>query len=570
MFKIDAKPDKKKGSGNIVDYLEKSEFKNTGFDYYQQFGMWKGEGSKHLSFGDNSINKGELDKLANCIHPTNGMKMGKKSKNGLEDSYLKTVLCAPKDFSLIYFLDTDLGQKELENDYRCSVNETIEFIEQFAYRKMNSRNELKKAKLIVADITHETSRPTKEQDKVSVLRPDPQKHEHLLFSRLCVDEEGKVGVLSQNLIFQNQIMIGTFFRKCLANKLRDRGYTLTRRVEFIDRDTKGTYTKNAPKIRVNTFAVEGITDEHRKYFSKRNSEIEALAQHYGTKTSVGKNKIANDYKQAKGNYERGELIEIWKNDANKLGLNNDYLQSLKGKKPVDNFLKNFRTDEELLASVVNNGKIYHKDIMSRLYEDEQWTGRKAEDVFTSLKKSGKISPEGKFVFKCNVDLSLILDKSKKLNNRIRVDKVKAYKILSSKGFTSDDLINNLVSHEQFSLLNSKTDNSIGTGLAKLIVDEEKREIREQREVERKWAQVRPAQNKKSENKSVSDSQAGLSDSGSLSSIEGLEGQLYDLNSKLSLAHLSESQKVRIALKMKILAKKIEEIKRKMINSKPKF
>ncbi len=336
MFKISKK---KTDKGSITKYLEKSEYKGTGFDYYQDFGTWKGLGAERLGLAGLPILAGEMDKLANCIHPKTGEKIGKKSRNGLDDAFLKTTLNAPKDFSLIYFLDETLGQKALEEDYRFAINETLKFMEEFALTKINSNNDMKKSGLIIANITHETSRPTKENDTKSILRPDPQKHDHPMISRLVVDENGKVSALSNKLFFKNQVMIGSFFRKSLANRLRDRGYTITRRTEFIDRDTKGTYSKNPPKVKINSFAVEGITDEHRKYFSKRNSEIEALAQKHGANTAMSKDFLANEYKTAKVNYERGELIEIWKEDAKKIGLTNEYLQSKKNMPPADNFLK---------------------------------------------------------------------------------------------------------------------------------------------------------------------------------------------------------------------------------------
>lgn len=556
MFNIDKKETKKekKGTGNIVAYLEKSEFKGTGYDYYQEFGTWEGLGAERLGIQGQPILKGEMDRLANCFHPKTNQKIGKKSRNGLEDSFLKTSLSAPKDFSLIYFLDETLGQKELEKDYRESVNATIKFMEQFCLTKINSNNDMKNSGLIIADITHETSRPTKEKDTKSILRPDPQKHEHTLISRLVVDENGKISALSNKLIFQNQIMIGSFFRKELANKLRKRGYNITKRTEYIERDRKGTYVKNSPKIKVNSFAVEGITDEHRKYFSKRNTEIEAMSQKLGANTAIAKNLIANNYKTTKGNYERYDLINEWKDDAKKIGLDNNYLQSLKNRPQADTFLSNFRTDEELLASVVNNGFIYHKDIFSRLYEDEQFTGRKAEDVFQSLVDSKKLSIDSKYKFKCLADLTKVIEKKKKFKNKVSIDKNKAFKILKSNKVSVDDFLNNKFTSEELDDL--IVDNKFSNKVEK--ISEVKINIK--------------APNVKSirENSNRVDNNIDSNVDSSASTIESLNGQLSDLNSKLSLAHISEIEKIKIKIKMDAIARQIIELRRKILNKKYKI
>lgn len=563
MFKIDKK--KTKSGGSIVEYLEKSEFKGTGYDYYQEFGTWEGLGAERLGLAGLPILKGEMEKLANCIHPKTGEKIGKKSKNGLDDAYLKTSLSAPKDFSLVYFLDESLGQKALEEDYRYAVKETLNFMEQFCLTKVNSNNEMKQAGLIIANISHETARPTKEKEKVSILRPDPQKHEHSLISRLVVDEDGKVSALHNRLYFHNQVMIGAFFRKELGNRLAKRGYQLTRRTEYVDRDTKGSYSKNQQKVKINTWAIDGITDEHRKYFSKRNNEIEALAQKFGAETAIAKDLIANDYKQAKFNYERGELIKEWKNDAQKIGLTNEYLQSIKNKNPMEGFLKNYRTDDELLASVVNNGDVYHKNIMARLYEDEAWTHRNAEERFKGMVESGKLKPNGKNKFTCTVDLSLIKKQSKKLNMKMATDRTRTYKILSSGKISDDDFLNNRLTHAAIDSLVNGIDILKDVALIMMLSKNSKNKDKEFQDGLKASAKSTNKKEVKNDDASV-DLGGGIS----LSSLEDIRGQISYLNSKLTLAHLSEQKKIEIRLKMEQLAKKLAQMKIDMLNQKPKL
>lgn len=168
-------PDKKdaKGKGgSVIKYFEKKEFNASIVDYFK-LGEWKGKGAERMGILNQPILEGELEQWAKTFHPKTGEKLGKSSKNGLDDAYLQTVFSPPKDFSLIYFLDTN-SQKELEEDWNYTLDKMHEFIDQFGETRVDSFNNLEEIGIVTAQFKHETARATDKNGKE--IRPDPQLH----------------------------------------------------------------------------------------------------------------------------------------------------------------------------------------------------------------------------------------------------------------------------------------------------------------------------------------------------------------------------------------------------------
>lgn len=412
-FKIHIKEKKdSRGKGkSIINYFETKEF-NASIVDYMKLGDWKCLGSELMGMKNSPILKGELEAFGNSIHPKTVVKIGKKSKNGLDDAYLQSVFSPPKDVSLIYFLDTTLGEQALKEDMRYTLDAMYKYAEAFGETRVNSFNETEKIGLVVAEFLHETARAT---DKNGVeVRPDPQIHAHMLWARLGIDKNGKGKKFENRKLFFNQITLGTYGRAVLSDRLRARGYSIDQHTEYEERVSKN----GLERVKINSFKVVGITDEHRSFFSNRSKEIKQLEEKYGTHSSKSRDLIANTNKKAKKDFSREELIEEWKKDANSIGLTNEHLQSIKG---LNNkfVLKNLKTDEELFTSIITNNKMYHKDIMSRLYEYQQYTGIKAEDIFNRWIKEDKVIKSGEFHYKSKFSL-VNKDKNRKgLNLKIK-------------------------------------------------------------------------------------------------------------------------------------------------------
>ena len=539
-------PDKKvtKGKGgSVIKYFEKKEFNASIVDYFK-LGEWKGKGAERMGILNQPILEGELEKWAKTFHPKTGEKLGKSSKNGLDDAYLQTVFSPPKDFSLIYFLDTNL-QKELEEDWNYTLDKMHEFIDQFGETRVDSFNNLEEIGIVTAQFKHETARATDKNGKE--IRPDPQLHAHMLKSRLGIDKDGKGRKLENRKLFFNQLVIGTYGRAVLADRLRERGYSIEKHTEYQERKTKN----GIDRVKVNSFRIVGITQEQRNFFSNRSSEIHELEEKYGTHSTKSRDLIANNNKKAKKEYSRDELIAIWKDDANKLGLTNDYLQSIKnvGNKSI---LDNLKTDEELFSSIITKNCMYKKDIMARLYEYQQYTGIKAEGVLNRWINEKKIERTGEFKFKSNIELKYQDKKRKALNLKIKTNPDKVLQVANIPDLGFDGLFDGTITNFLLAML-----------VNKLLSNE--RNSRYRREDEENAVRLSKNKEKKPEQK-VEDKIEVDTSFQIGETIKDVNAQIGEMHNKLLNPKVSEASKAKIAAKMEQLAQKIIYLRRKKLNA----
>lgn len=534
--------------GSVIKYFEKKEFEASIVDYFK-LGEWKGKGAERMGMLNAPILEGELEQWGKTFHPKTGEKMGKNSKNGLDDAYLQTVFSPPKDFSLIYFLDTTL-QKQLEEDWNYTLDKMHEFIEQFGETRVDSFNNLENIGLVTAQFKHETARAT---DKKGVeIRPDPQLHAHMLVSRLGIDKEGKGRKFENRKLFFNQLSIGTYGRAVLADRLRERGFSIEKHTEYQERKTKN----GVDRVKVNSFRIVGITQEQRDFFSNRSSEIHELEEKYGTHSTKSRDLIANNNKKAKKEYSRNELIEVWKKDGEKLGLTNDYIQSIKnlGNKSI---LDNIKTDEELFSSIIVRDNMYHKDIMARLYEYQQYTGIKAEDVLTRWTNEKKLEQTKNFQYKCKIDLKFT-DKRKaqlKMKKSSSPDKVLA--VAFSVSHCLSEVIDGLIDAYLLNLIikqNNKRNQRYDEEEKELAKEETKRisNLNSRRSVKKEAS---------NDNKIEVDTTFQIAES-----IKGVEAQIGTMHQKLLDPKVSEASKAKIAAKMEQLASKLVMLKKKKLNA----
>lgn len=522
---------KRNANKSVIDYLKEKEYKDTGIneEYYAN-GVWYGSGATALNLYKQDILLGELENHAKALHPKTLEKIGKSPKISADNCYLEAALSSVKDFSMFYFLDENLTEEDYKKDLLESLQETIEYIESLCEYRINSSNKIGKLKPIIAAIQHETSRPTK-KDKETI-RPDMQIHFHLLFSRLGIIENNEdCRTLYNRKIYKFQKAIGTKFRASQANKLRKRGFSIDKAVDYQE-------TENNKKIRINAFSVNGITIEERKLFSKRDNEIEYLAKKYNMTNYSGKQLIAQKSKSTKVKYNKEELKQIWKEDANEIGLTNNKIQSLKtfDKKYV---LKYAQTDESLLYYVAKcstnkkTGNLNITEVIAKLFENEQYTGECGLTKYNNWIKDKKITIIDDYNLKCNIDFTKKDIKEKKLKNKITVNSSKVYDVLNSKTFSLNDLIENKISKEDIDSLNIKKTSSV---------------------VEKK-------KNKLFDYGSVTE------DNSIAYTIEQIGVKISLLQSKLFDNKLTQIQRILIRLQIESLLQQIENLKKVKINIK---
>ena len=425
------------------DYYKKPEY--IVVEDYMSNGIWKGTGALKLNLFNTEMKKGQMESLADGVHPLTENKICKKDKSG--NPFQDYTLSATKYFSSMYFLDESLGEKAYQQDIQQCVNETVSYIESLASARINSKNEKADGKvgLVYVQVNHETARPTKEKETKTTIRPDFQIHFHLLVWNRVVCEDGVVRELRNKEIYFNQKVAGAYFRKMQAKMLRKRGFEIEKCSDYEEyvRDEKSL------KYKINSFKIKGISEEQMLMFSNRKKEIDYLAFKYGTTSNKGRDRIACDFRSSKILYDRNDLIKVWRDDAKKLGLTNNYIQSLKTFKKNDS-LKYLKTDENIFKYVIRNDKVYKRDILIKLHELSQFIDFDVNKKLDSFIKSGMLTEIAKNTYKCNIDLSKekIVKQERNLRNRITVDPSLVIKAFNISDINFHDFVSNKISKEQ--------------------------------------------------------------------------------------------------------------------------
>lgn len=412
---------------NVKDfgYYEREEFKQSKSKkgrrdmeaYYGEDGKalnkYRGDACSILGFDEYKM--GDMVKLSHGINPKDDSvlhKIRKTHKNHDEKKkktiFTDTTLSAPKAFSLIYFLDED-NRDALEKLWERSVARSVVNMQDKAYARLNSKNEqLHGLKLIQVSTKHETARS-------AIHRPDPQIHEHVCTFHMALDSAGQLRKMDNYSLYNNQIMNGAILRAELCNGLRELGYPIIRKKDFIfvqKLTRKGVTTQ---KIKVNGFGVAGITDKMEKHFSNRTVAINKIAQATGKTSPIDKYNIAIDIRRNKEEFNRDDLLAMWKTEAKGLGLTQDTLREIRTNKDLQ--LGNYMTDEELIrGSIFNDGPLFHRNLMLRLQENEQYTGIKANDYYQHMLDKGIIFVENGY----KLGHTLKLDKAEKVQKVMRL------------------------------------------------------------------------------------------------------------------------------------------------------
>lgn len=234
---------------------------------------------------------------------------------------------------------------------------------------------------------HNTSRP------VDGERPDPQLHTHILIMKKALDDNGKWIAVDTKLLTDEQKKIGAFFRKELANGLREKlGFTTEFSKEFLENEDskKGEY--------VNSFSVVGITKEQREMFSRRANKINHLA---GDNSSYKiKKLISLSTRERKQEWDSFELFKEWQKDAEKVGLTQNYIESIKMNVDEVNMTKfikrNYINPEKFyIIQATKKGAVNMSHLEAKLYEQEQYTGIKADKLLKVIKSKNLVDYDGK-------------------------------------------------------------------------------------------------------------------------------------------------------------------------------
>lgn len=366
----------------------KKEYKN-----YLGEGVWNGELAKDMGF-NRIVKASDFNDLYNSVNPETREQIAKNTGRG----FIELVFNCPKDYSLLATLDDDV-KNELNDTFDDAIKETMKLLnDEFNQGRVNNKNETVKLNgLAYATFVHTTSRPTSNDN--SVVRPDFHLHAHNLLWTTSQSEDGQFRAMKEQQIFKNQIYLGTYFRSILAQKLIELGYEVEPHTEI--ETTKDDNGKEKTE-KIQSFKVKQITNEQRAFFSKRKSDIEYLSKKYGVTSNLCKDNIAQNFKHKKEKFDVQELLGIWKEDADLIGIDKDFLKSLRTFNRAT-IHENILSDEDLIRKAVikKDGKeqIYTTVLMRTLCEYAQYVPINPHQKLQQLLEDKLLIRTGKHTFK---------------------------------------------------------------------------------------------------------------------------------------------------------------------------
>ena len=395
-----------------IEYYDKEEVKQSNTkkgrkdkeNYYSESGtsqsVYLGSGSKILKLNNQPVGQGDLRKLISGINPLTNTEFFTK-KNA---KFHATDMClsAPKDFTLLAEFDIE-NRDKYQEIFDRAVDRTINKLEEKVYRRITKKGiHSFDCKLIVLSFSHKTARQVGEE------RPDPQWHRHNVILRRCFDSEGNVRTIDNFGIFNNQKLMGAIFRSELANGLRELGY-------IVEQNKENYIDDNFKRVQVNSFNVKGITQSQRDKFSKRALQINEVSGNQAS--SIKKFNVAQNIKRAKQLWDKDLLQSIWLNDANNVGLNNEFFNDIKSLKPIQ--FNQLKLEEFLIKSSMTKGVLYESKLRLRLQEYEQFTGINADKYFQRLIDTKAIEKVSGYTYKCNLPLNKYETQQKIIQRRFK-------------------------------------------------------------------------------------------------------------------------------------------------------
>ena len=178
---------------------------------------------------------------------------GKKINPDKHRAGFDLTFSAPKSISLAALMG---GAKELEQAHRTAVERTLKVIEQQhaqarvwdgkEQQKVNSGN------LVVAQFHHTTSR-----------EKDPQLHTHCVVLNCTQLANGKWRALTNEELYNNEMLLGAIYRNELASVARKLGYEIEPRPDGL-------------------FEIKGYSETQIQWFSKRRQQILELVGEHAT------------------------------------------------------------------------------------------------------------------------------------------------------------------------------------------------------------------------------------------------------------------------------------------------
>ncbi len=283
-----------------ASYYERDGYYAKDDPEHREASAWVGRGAEELGL------KGPVDPetfravLEGRVPDGSGRQLGRRGRDGeiLHRPGRDLTFSAPKSVSIAALVG---GDGRIVETHDRAVAATLAWVERNAAETRMKDPETGKMartggqRIVAALFRHDTSRNL-----------DPQLHTHAVLANMVRGGDGKWRSMANEGLYAKQKLIGMLYRNELAAGLAKLGYA----IEKTHADGR--------------FEIAGVPREAIDAFSTRRAEIEAAMEARGLGSSADNPRLAERAalmtRAAKRDIDRGELREIWRNQAADLGL----------------------------------------------------------------------------------------------------------------------------------------------------------------------------------------------------------------------------------------------------------
>ncbi|HEY0411311.1 MAG TPA: MobF family relaxase, partial [Candidatus Dormibacteraeota bacterium] len=188
-------------------------------------------------------------------HPVTAEQLVREGADGSHVAGVDMTFSPPKDFSILWALADERERALLEQVWARSVRQALEHVLREIPLIRRGRGGCIRetaAAIQAAEFVHHTARVTEEAARDGA-GADPQVHSHVVISNVARRHDGRLAAIASHPIMAHQHEIGAIQSATLAALLREQGYEVVPRGD--------------------AWAIAGISDRTRDWFSKREAEV---------------------------------------------------------------------------------------------------------------------------------------------------------------------------------------------------------------------------------------------------------------------------------------------------------
>lgn len=284
---------------HIKDENTKDYYKKSGNDI-ESVGIAKGSLAKKFGLEGKDVSKSQYNRLLGGYNPINGEKLLKNAGEKNQKFGYDITFSTPKDFSIAFALADDSHKNELAKAFDLAVEKAMDRVgELLQYRNQSGgRTKYEQARgMMYMQFNHFSSREN-----------DPQLHAHCLVPNVVEGKDKETYAVETKQLYQNHKSPEAVFQLELGQQLEKLGYTL----------------EKGKSLNMN---IKGMSDEVRKYYSKRSDQI-VKHQKNNRDATIQDSKL--NTRSKKSELSAGENFENWKNElSDKFGLDALSLEKIK-------------------------------------------------------------------------------------------------------------------------------------------------------------------------------------------------------------------------------------------------